>query len=36
MTANDVLGRDPGQVFVHRNIAYMAHTSDINLLADLE
>lgn len=36
VTANDVLGLDPGEVFVQRNIANMVHTSDMNLLAMLE
>lgn len=36
VTANDVLGLDPGSVFVQRNIANMVHTSDMNLLAVLE
>lgn len=36
VTANDVLGLDPGQVFVHRNIANIIHTSDMNILSVLE
>ena len=36
VTANDVLGLDPGEVFVQRNIANMVHTSDMNLLSVLE
>ena len=36
VTANDVLGLDPGAVFVHRNIANVFHTSDMNVLSVLE
>ncbi|HMS41297.1 MAG TPA: carbonic anhydrase, partial [Pyrinomonadaceae bacterium] len=36
VTANDVLGLDPGEVFVQRNIANIVHTSDMNLLSVLE
>jgi carbonic anhydrase len=34
--ANVVTGLDPGKVFVHRNVANVVHSTDMNLLSALE
>ncbi|MDR9483584.1 MULTISPECIES: carbonic anhydrase [Sediminimonas] len=34
--ANVVAGLDPGEVFVHRNVANVVHSADMNLLSTLE
>ncbi|MGB5557523.1 MAG: carbonic anhydrase [Paracoccaceae bacterium] len=34
--ANVVAGLDPGEVFVHRNVANVIHSTDMNLLSALE
>jgi len=34
--ANVVAGLDPGEVFVHRNVANVIHSADLNLLSALE
>jgi len=34
--ANVVAGLEPGEVFVHRNVANVIHSSDLNMLSALE
>lgn len=34
--ANDIVGLDPGELFVHRNVANMVVASDLNLLSVLQ
>ena len=34
--ANQVAGLDPGEVFVHRNVANVIHSADMNMLSVLE
>ena len=34
--ANEIIGLDPGEVFVHRNVANVIHSTDMNMLSALE
>lgn len=34
--ANEIIGLEPGDVFVHRNISNMIHSSDMNMLSVVE
>src|SRR6201995_865784 len=34
--ANDIVGLDPGELFVHRNVANLAPPQDVNFLSVLE
>ncbi|MGI1662519.1 carbonic anhydrase [Palleronia sp. KMU-117] len=34
--ANVIAGLDPGEIFVHRNVANVVHSADMNLLSTLE
>jgi carbonic anhydrase len=36
VSANVIAGLEPGEVFVHRNVGNVIHTSDINMLSALE
>lgn len=36
VSANVVAGMDPGEVFVHRNVANLIHSADMNMLSTLE
>jgi carbonic anhydrase len=33
VSANEIMGLEPGEVFVHRNIANLVHTTDLNAIS---
>src|SRR6478672_6484513 len=33
VTAEDMMGAEPGDVFVHRNVANLVHSTDLNVMS---